>query len=132
MASGKHILVAKGGKLSIDGGHITNLIGTIQYLASHREQWHGTLMAIGQPAEERGAGASAMLEDGLSRLIASPARPSGHSGLKRTRPPIWIAWPVKVVDLRISMSPLLSAQRRGLHSLRVAITNGSDFLGNNF
>ncbi|MEZ6090950.1 MAG: amidohydrolase [Pirellulaceae bacterium] len=52
--------------------HITNVIGTAQYLASHRDQWHGTLMVIGQPAEERGAGAQAMLDDGLFERFAKP------------------------------------------------------------
>jgi hippurate hydrolase len=45
--------------------HITNLIGVARYLASHRNEWSGTLMLVGQPAEELGAGARAMLEDGL-------------------------------------------------------------------
>ena len=45
--------------------HITNLIGVAQYLASHKDQWSGILVFIGQPAEERGLGAKQMLEDGL-------------------------------------------------------------------
>jgi hippurate hydrolase len=45
--------------------HITNLIGVARYSASHRSEWSGTLMLVGQPAEELGAGARAMLEDGL-------------------------------------------------------------------
>jgi amidohydrolase len=52
--------------------HITNLIGVARYLAKHREQWSGTLVMIGQPAEERGAGAKAMLEDGLFRRFPKP------------------------------------------------------------
>jgi hippurate hydrolase len=34
--------------------HITSLVGTARYMASIKEQWAGTLMLIGQPAEERG------------------------------------------------------------------------------
>lgn len=45
--------------------HMTNLVGTLRYLSSHRDQWQGTLMALCQPAEERGAGAKSMLDDGL-------------------------------------------------------------------
>ena len=52
--------------------HMTNLIGTAQYLASHKEQWKGTLMLIGQPAEEKGAGAKAMLTDGLFEKFPKP------------------------------------------------------------
>ena len=52
--------------------HLTNLIGTVRYLASHRDQWHGTLVAIFQPAEERGAGAKAMLADGLLKRFPRP------------------------------------------------------------
>ena len=52
--------------------HMTNLIGTIRYLASHRDQWHGTLVAIFQPAEERGAGAKAMIADGLLKRFPRP------------------------------------------------------------
>ena len=52
--------------------HITNLIGTARYLAEHKDQWSGTLMMIGQPAEERGAGAKAMLADGLFHRFPKP------------------------------------------------------------
>ncbi len=52
--------------------HITNLIGTARFLNSHRDAWQGTVMFIGQPAEERGAGAQAMLEDGLFERFPKP------------------------------------------------------------
>lgn len=45
--------------------HMTCVTGTAAYLAKHREQWSGTLVVIGQPAEEWGQGATAMLKDGL-------------------------------------------------------------------
>lgn len=52
--------------------HIANLIGVARYSAANKDLWQGTLMLIGQPAEERGAGAQAMLEDGLFRRFPRP------------------------------------------------------------
>jgi hippurate hydrolase len=52
--------------------HITNLIATALYMSTHREQWSGTLMFVGQPAEERGGGAKLMLEAGLFRVFPKP------------------------------------------------------------
>ena len=52
--------------------HMTNLIATARYLAEHTSDWTGTLMVIAQPAEERGAGAKAMLEDGLFERFPKP------------------------------------------------------------
>jgi hippurate hydrolase len=52
--------------------HITCLVGTARYLASHKDAWRGTVMFIGQPAEEIGAGALAMLDDGLFRRFPKP------------------------------------------------------------
>ena len=52
--------------------HMTNLIGVARYFAEHRSAWQGTLMLIGQPAEERGAGAKAMLDDGLFTRFGKP------------------------------------------------------------
>ena len=52
--------------------HMTNLIASARYLSQHRDQWHGTLMVIGQPAEERGAGALAMLSNGLFEQFPKP------------------------------------------------------------
>ena len=52
--------------------HIANIIGVARYLSSERKQWAGTLMIIGQPAEERGAGARAMLGDGLFTRFPKP------------------------------------------------------------
>jgi len=45
--------------------HMTSWVGTARLLAGARDLWSGTLVMIGQPAEERGAGALAMLNDGL-------------------------------------------------------------------
>ena len=52
--------------------HMTVLLGTVRYLASAKDAWSGTLVAILQPAEERGAGAKAMLEDGLFARFPRP------------------------------------------------------------
>ncbi len=52
--------------------HMTNLIGAVRYLAAHRGQWRGTLLVIGQPAEERGSGALLMLRAGLFRRFPKP------------------------------------------------------------
>lgn len=52
--------------------HITNLVGSARFLAAHKNRWQGTVMLIGQPAEERGAGAQAMLADGLFSRFPKP------------------------------------------------------------
>ncbi|GAA6203625.1 MULTISPECIES: amidohydrolase [Thalassotalea] len=52
--------------------HITSLVGTARYMASIKDQWSGTLMLIGQPAEERGPGASAMMDDNLWQRFPKP------------------------------------------------------------
>lgn len=52
--------------------HMSSVIGAARYLASHRKQWRGKLMLIGQPAEERGSGAKAMLADGLFKRFSKP------------------------------------------------------------
>lgn len=52
--------------------HMTCLIGAARTLAAVRDQWKGTLVLILQPAEERGAGAKAMLEDGLFERFPRP------------------------------------------------------------
>ena len=72
--------------------HMTSLTGTARYLAEHAGDWSGTLMLIGQPAEERGAGARAMLADGLFTRFPKPDyalalhvasdRPTGVVGLR--------------------------------------------------
>lgn len=52
--------------------HMTNMVGVARYLASHKDQWSGTLVVIGQPAEEKGQGAQAMLDDGLFNRFPRP------------------------------------------------------------
>lgn len=52
--------------------HMTCWVGTARVLASMKDRWSGTLMFIGQPAEETGAGARTMLEDGLFTRFPKP------------------------------------------------------------
>lgn len=52
--------------------HVTSLIGAGRVLASLKDRWSGTLILIGQPAEEIGAGALAMLTDGLFTRFPKP------------------------------------------------------------
>lgn len=52
--------------------HMAALAGTADFMSHNRQQWHGTLMLIAQPAEERGMGAEAMLKDGLFTRFPKP------------------------------------------------------------
>ncbi len=52
--------------------HMTGLIGTARRLAAMKDKWSGTLVMIGQPGEERGTGAIAMLRDGLYTRFPKP------------------------------------------------------------
>src|SRR4051812_23294858 len=52
--------------------HVTWLIGAATVLAQTREAWTGTLMPVFQPAEETGAGAQAMIDDGLMTRFPKP------------------------------------------------------------
>jgi amidohydrolase len=45
--------------------HMSSWVGTAKLMATNRDRWHGTLVLIGQPAEETGEGAVAMIKDGL-------------------------------------------------------------------
>src|SRR5713101_3753579 len=53
--------------------HVTSLLGTARALARIKDQWHGTLVLIGQPAEEVIDGSRAMLADGLYTRFPKPA-----------------------------------------------------------
>jgi amidohydrolase len=52
--------------------HMASWVGAAKTLVGLKEQWQGTLMFIAQPAEEIGAGALAMLWDGLFTRFAKP------------------------------------------------------------
>jgi hippurate hydrolase len=52
--------------------HVAYLVGVAQALAAMRDSWSGTVVLIGQPAEEVLKGAKAMLDDGLLTRFPKP------------------------------------------------------------
>ncbi len=52
--------------------HMAVFVGTARVLTALKEHWQGTLVMIGQPAEEKGSGARAMLKDGLFTRFPRP------------------------------------------------------------
>jgi len=52
--------------------HMASWVGTAEALIALKNQWHGTLMFVGQPAEEAIEGAKAMLADGLFTRFPKP------------------------------------------------------------
>lgn len=52
--------------------HMAAIIGTAAIMAHSKDTWHGTLMLIGQPAEETISGARAMLADGFLTRFPRP------------------------------------------------------------
>ncbi len=52
--------------------HMAAFIGTARALQKLKDQWRGTIIFVGQPAEETGAGARAMLADGLYTRFPKP------------------------------------------------------------
>lgn len=52
--------------------HMTVFTGTARRLHALQDRWHGTVVMIAQPAEERGAGARAMIGDGLFSRFPRP------------------------------------------------------------
>jgi hippurate hydrolase len=72
--------------------HVTWLIGAATLMAKSRNAWRGTLMPVFQPAEETGAGAQAMIDDGLFKRFPKPNAILGQhvmvgsSGVISTRP----------------------------------------------
>ena len=93
--------------------HMTAWMGTARWMAEHRQQWRGTLMLVGQPAEESTSGADAMLKDGLFTRFPKPdyviglhdddSMPAGTIGFH--------AGPFRA----ISISPTLTMYGRGGH-----------------
>jgi amidohydrolase len=74
--------------------HVTSMLAAAELLVHARDEWSGTLIIVFQPAEERGAGAKAMVEDGLynKNIIPIPdvvlgqhvmPYPAGVVGVKR-------------------------------------------------
>jgi hippurate hydrolase len=52
--------------------HVAMLVGVARRLAAAKDAWKGTLILVGQPAEEIGLGARAMIEDGLYKRWPKP------------------------------------------------------------
>jgi len=52
--------------------HMTGWVAAATLLARARDAWRGTLVFVGQPAEETGNGAAAMLADGLYARFGKP------------------------------------------------------------
>jgi len=52
--------------------HMAIGIGTAALLVQNKDRWHGTFIYIGQPAEERIGGATAMIKDGLFTRFPKP------------------------------------------------------------
>jgi amidohydrolase len=52
--------------------HVASLMAASRLLAANQSAWHGTFVALFQPAEELGTGAAAMVEVGLATLIPKP------------------------------------------------------------
>ncbi len=52
--------------------HMATLLGTATIMANSKNTWHGTLMLVGQPAEETISGAKAMLDNGFSTRFPRP------------------------------------------------------------
>jgi amidohydrolase len=71
--------------------HMATILGTAAVMAHSKDSWHGTLMLIGQPAEETIGGAKAMLDDGFLKRFPKPdvavamhvgnAMPAGQVGI---------------------------------------------------
>lgn len=71
--------------------HMASLVATAAVMAHSKDTWHGTLMLIGQPAEETISGAKAMIADGLFQRFPKPevgvalhvgnAEPAGKVGI---------------------------------------------------
>lgn len=52
--------------------HMTSFLGTAKMLVELKDQWHGTLLMVGQPAEEAIGGAEALVEDGIYTRFPRP------------------------------------------------------------
>jgi amidohydrolase len=52
--------------------HMASILGTAAIMVKTKDTWHGTLMLIGQPAEETIGGAKGMVADGLLTRFPKP------------------------------------------------------------
>src|SRR6476469_7982005 len=52
--------------------HVASFLGVVRAMQRQKDQWHGTIMFVGQPAEELGTGARALLKAGLYSRFGKP------------------------------------------------------------
>ena len=52
--------------------HMSSWVGAATLLAQEKDRWRGTLVMVGQPAEETVKGAEAMIKDGLVKRFPKP------------------------------------------------------------
>src|SRR5215469_4442366 len=52
--------------------HMASLVGTAEIMAHSKNTWHGTLVLVGQPAEETISGARKMIDDGFLTRFPKP------------------------------------------------------------
>jgi metal-dependent amidase/aminoacylase/carboxypeptidase family protein len=102
--------------------HMTAWYGTAQVMAQRRSRWHGTLMLVGQPAEELGDGAAAMLADGLFTRFP---KPQFAIGSRRCRPVSWgstpaISAPPSIRSKSSSTAAAAMARIRTWRSIRLS------------
>lgn len=77
--------------------HVTSMMATSTLLAQAKSEWKGTLLILFQPDEEHGAGAQAMLDDGLYNRVPKPDVVLGQhissikTGTVRIRPGVFMA-----------------------------------------
>ena len=87
--------------------HQTCLVATAETLVKLRDRWSGTLMILAQPAEEIGAGAKAMIDDGLFTRFPKPDYclalhvSAGHPAGVVSYTPGWALANVDSVDVTI-------------------------------
>ncbi|MGW4783493.1 M20 family metallopeptidase [Streptomyces sp. NPDC004230] len=71
--------------------HVTCLIGCARLMAQAKDAWRGTFVALFQPSEENGDGATAMINDGLTSKSPRPdvvlaqhvlPYPAGYVGIR--------------------------------------------------
>jgi amidohydrolase len=52
--------------------HMTTMLGVARVMVAEKAKWHGTLMLVGQPSEEIGEGATAMLSENFYERFGRP------------------------------------------------------------
>jgi amidohydrolase len=99
------------------------LLGAARYLAAHRDDFSGTVHFIFQPAEEGGAGARTMIEDGLFERFPVDAVFGVHN---------WPGLPLGSIALRpgglMASSNLFKVQVQGIECHAAMPHNGADAL----